>query len=75
MLGFNEELHGIVLLMHKYTANLKYFHTLIQKVTINRTKALIWSVNQILNHNPEIPLQKVGQNSVPNLPIYSIIQG
>jgi hypothetical protein len=75
MLSFNEELHVIMLLIHKYTANLKYFHTLIYKVTMNRTNALIWSVNKILDHKPEIPLQIVGQNFVPNLPIYLIIQG
>jgi len=73
MLGFKGELHVKVLLIHKYTENLKYSHTLIYRVKINRTNALILSVNGLLSHNPEILLQKVRQCSVPNLPIHSVV--
>jgi len=73
MLGFKGELHVKVLLIHKYTENLKYFHTLIYRVKINKTNALIWSVGEILSHKPEILLQKVRQSSVSNLPIYSVV--
>jgi len=73
MLGFKGELLVKDLLIHKYTEILKYFHTLIYRVKINRSNALIWSVNEILSHNPEILLQKVRQSSVPNLPLYSVV--
>jgi len=53
MLGFREELHVKLLLIHNGTENLKYFHSLIYRVKINRMDALILSAKSTTKFCPE----------------------